>query len=220
MNEDLAEVKLDFEIYFTNREIDILHGRVDKHSLSLFAWDDHDLNVLASPFLSGSVPFPAAAGLAQCVRPLPPHKPIYPGDERWEPLGFEYLRYLQQKRMDVTVFAALKAGCDAAGETLQEEESQETDTEGQRLPLEESTLPSETKGKKKKKRQQGGAYWNGQLKALHASPLTTKAITPQTAKERDILAAALAEAQTIGKSKEKSSQPQRGSSAVQSRQRM
>ena len=198
MDEDLMEVKLEFEIYFTNREYDMLLGRVDPHSLSLFSWDDVGLNKRASKLLIGQVPFPCAAGLVPSPRPLKPHEPVGRNHPRWEPLGFEYLRYLAQMRHKAAELAALKAGYLAAGVPMPPEpESEATDISEAALPLEEhasSAHVSKRKGRKRKGAQQGSAHWNSRLKALTSEPYRTKPITPTSEEEIEILAAALQEA--------------------------
>lgn len=111
MNEDLMEVLLDFEIYFTNMRFDVLLGRVDAHSLTCFSWEVSELNSLAAAsYLHGAPPFPIAATPQAGIRPLPPHKPVYPDDAMWEPQGFAYLKYLFEKRTNSQIAAAYQAG--------------------------------------------------------------------------------------------------------------
>ena len=107
MGEDLMEVLLDFAIYLTNRKYDVLFGRLDEHSLSLFPWSDAALDADAAELLEGPPLFPVAAAPRN---PLPDVVPISRGDVGWEPLGFEYLRYLQQQEGDAAAAAALAVG--------------------------------------------------------------------------------------------------------------
>ena len=61
-SEELWEVLLDFRIFFANRDIDRLFGRIDEHSLSLFPWEDGVLQEAAAELLDG-----AAEALRACV---------------------------------------------------------------------------------------------------------------------------------------------------------
>lgn len=124
MGEDLMEVCLDFMIYFINRKKDVILGRVDAHSLSLFPWDDAALNAEVAELLDGPPLFPASHAPR---RPLPPVKPINASmADVWEPLGFEYLRFLKRQQTEEAA-AALAAGAAAAAEeaALEEEVCEE-----------------------------------------------------------------------------------------------
>lgn len=92
MGPDLMSCELDFKIYITNKHYDVLFGRVDEWSLSSFPWLDVELDALAADVLEGGPIFVRAASPCNA---LPPLKPVYEGDEEWEPLGFGYLKYLK-----------------------------------------------------------------------------------------------------------------------------
>lgn len=87
--------ELAFKLYLTNKKYDVLFGRVDEYSLSCFPWHDEEINALCADVLDGP---PLFARAASPLNALPPLKPVYPGDEEWEPLGFRYLEYLRQYR--------------------------------------------------------------------------------------------------------------------------
>ena len=113
VGEDLMEAFLDFAIYFTNRKYDAIFGRVNQHSLSLFPWDDQLLGEDAAELLDGPPLFPTAVS----SRPLPTVEPIFEHDARWEPLGFQYLPYLEKlQEQNADAAAALAAGEAARGE--------------------------------------------------------------------------------------------------------
>ena len=65
MNEDLMEVLLDFEIYFTNMRFDVLLGRVDAHSLTCFSWEVSELNSH-----TGRVVYRILEGIETCRVPM------------------------------------------------------------------------------------------------------------------------------------------------------
>ena len=115
VNQDLMEAFLDFAIYFTNRKYDALFGRLDEHSLSLFAWDDALLDADAAELLDGPPLFPAAAVPR---RPLPPVEFVPEGHPCWEPMGFRYLAYLHELRDRGQAEAAVAL---AAGEAAEME---------------------------------------------------------------------------------------------------
>ena len=145
LGEDVAEADIAFAIYQANREVDVLFGRVDEHSLSVFPWSDADLNADAADVLSGPPPFPLAAAPSSSRPPLGPLKPVREGDAEWEALGFDYLRHLEKVRSSQLVVAqaaqvaaqAIQAGeaeveASQAGEAAQAGEAEaEAETEGQ-----------------------------------------------------------------------------------------
>jgi len=143
LGEDVAEADIAFAIYQANREVDVLFGRVDEHSLSVFPWSDADLNADAADVLSGPPPFPLAAAPSSSRPPLGPLKPVREGDAEWEALGFDYLRHLEKVRSSQLVVAqaaqvaaqAIQAGeaeAEAEVEAAQAGEAEaEAETEGQ-----------------------------------------------------------------------------------------
>lgn len=118
MGPDLMFCELDFKIFLANKKYDVIFGRVDKHTLGCFPWDDAALNHLGADLLDGPPLFGRAA--SPC-NPLPPLKPVYKGDPAWEPLGFRYLTYLKHAN-DAKVRAAYDA---ASAEVLAQEEGEE-----------------------------------------------------------------------------------------------
>lgn len=108
-------------------------ARVDEHSLSLFPWDDATLDADLAEQLDGPCLFPAAAAPRN---PLPPIKAVSESDAEWEPLGFNYLRYLARKQgeLDIEAAAAVAAGeaamvAEAPGEAAMVAEDEESEAE-------------------------------------------------------------------------------------------
>ena len=122
IGEDLMDADLDFAVFFSNRNYDELFGRVDPNSLSIFPWSDADLNSEAAEILEGPPLFPRALS---SERPLPKLEPIEEGHAHWEPIGFEYLRYLKDQKDDAVVAAALEAGARLAATADSEDTARE-----------------------------------------------------------------------------------------------
>ena len=123
LGEDLAEVLLDFMIYFINRRKDVILGRVDAHSLSLFPWDDVALGAEAAELLDGPPLFPASLAPRH---ELPPVEPINASMiTLWEPLGFEYPRFLMQQQTAEAAAAVVAGAAAAQEEAALEEEARE-----------------------------------------------------------------------------------------------
>ena len=224
VGEDLMEPRIAFSIHFTNQKYDVLFGRTDEHSLSVFSWDDDALNAEAAVLLDGPPLFPAAAVPRNA---LPPLERIETGDARWEPLGFEYLRYLQEKKDDAVVSAALAASTaamradeeaaeaaavDAALEqavdaALEEEgaafeeagEMEVADADGGTDAGEEAAadggVVAECASPSSRRRGSGGSRVTGAHKALASSPARSSPITPTSRAERLLMVKAMTEAE-------------------------
>ena len=106
MGADLMHVELSLKLFLTNKHYDKLLGRIDEFSLGCFPWDDTELNGMADGVLAGPPLFFRAANPFNA---LPELKPVRKGDAEWEPLGFQYLDYLDAMQNERVVAEALEA---------------------------------------------------------------------------------------------------------------
>jgi len=81
-------------------------GRIDEFSLGCFPWDDTELNGMADGVLAGPPLFFRAANPFNALAEL---KPVRKGDAEWEPIGFQYLDFLDAMQNERVVAEALEA---------------------------------------------------------------------------------------------------------------